>query len=390
MSSSQVNHVFTTLPNERTLRIPVKISVNNQIIETTAIIDCGATGSFIDPELVTLAQFPLKKLDRQVKAYNVDGTTNSKGNIVWETNVNLLFPKHQETVKLMVLNLGCRQIILGMPWLKKWNPIIDWVNKRIFIPRLVGRRDVAPLHECLPSWTDSLAPQRYILRWLGMDADLKTARHLRKREAWLSGETVGKVTISTQITQETKPIEVVLPEWCKDFEDVFSEKSHEKLPPHRPYDHTIDLKPNFVPKIAKVYPLNPLEMETCKSFVEEHLKMGRIVPSKSPQASPFFFVPKKNGTLRPCQDYQYLNFFTIRNTYPLPLIPELIDDMKDSNLFTKFDIRWGYNNIWIREEDQWKAAFITPLGLFEPTVMFFSFSNAPPTFQAFISKPAFG
>ena len=94
MSSSQVNLVFTALPNERTLRIPVKISVNNQIIETTAIIDCGATGSFIDPELMEQTNFPLKKLDRQVKAYNVDGTTNSKGNIVWETNVDLQFPKH--------------------------------------------------------------------------------------------------------------------------------------------------------------------------------------------------------------------------------------------------------------------------------------------------------
>ena len=93
-------------PNERTLRIPVKISVNNQIIKTTAIIDCGATGSFIDTELVALANFPLKKLDRQVKAYNVDGTTNSKGNIIWETNIDLLFPKHRENIKLMVLNLG--------------------------------------------------------------------------------------------------------------------------------------------------------------------------------------------------------------------------------------------------------------------------------------------
>ena len=129
MSSSQVNHVFTALPNERTLRIPVKISVNNQIIETTAIIDCGTTGSFIDPELIALAKFPLRKLDRQVKAYNMDGTTNSKGNIVWETEVDLLFPKHWENVSLMVLNLGRKQIILGMTWLKKWNPTINWVNK---------------------------------------------------------------------------------------------------------------------------------------------------------------------------------------------------------------------------------------------------------------------
>ena len=74
-----------------------------------------------------------------------------------------------------------------------------------------------------------------------------------------------------------------------------------------------------------------------------------------------------------------------KNAYLLPLIPELIDNMKESTLFTKFDICWGYNNIRIREEDQWKAAFITPMGLFEPTVMFFGFCNAPPTFQAFMN-----
>ena len=92
-----------------------------------------------------------------------------------------------------------------------------------------------------------------------------------------------------------------------------------------------------------------------------------------------------DGTLRPCQDYHYLNSHTVRNTYPLLLIPELINDMKESTLLTKFDIHWGYNNIRIQEEDQWKAAFITPLGLFKPTVMFFRFCNAPPTFQAFMN-----
>ena len=284
MSPSQVNHVFTALPNERTLHIPIKISVNNQIIETTTIINCGTIRNFIDPGLVVMAEFPLQKLDRQVKAYNIDGTTNLKGNIVWETHVDLLFPKHQENIKLMVLNLGRKQIILGMPWLKKWNPAINWIAKRISI-RSVGRGDAAPLREFLPSWTNSLAPQRYILHWLGMDADLKTTCRLKKREAWLVGETVRKVTISTQITQETKLTEAVLLEWCKDFKDMFSEKTHDKLPPHQPYDHIIDLKPNFVLKIVKVYPLNPLEMETCKVFVEEHLKTGRIVPSKSPCSS---------------------------------------------------------------------------------------------------------
>ena len=149
-----------------------------------------------------------------------------------------------------------------------------------------------------------------------MDADLKTAHHFERWKAWLAGGSIGKITISTQIAQETKSQEATLPDWCKDFEDVFSEKIHKQLPPHHPYDHIIDLKPNFTPKIAKIYPLNPQEMETCKMLVEEHLKTGRIVPSKSPQASLFFFVPKKDGTLRPCQDYHYLNSYTVQNVYP--------------------------------------------------------------------------
>ena len=171
-----------------------------------------------------------------------------------------------------------------------------------------------------------------------MDADLKTTHHFEQRKAWLAGETIGKVTISIQIAQKTKNQDATLLDWCKVFEDVFSEKTHEKLPPHRPYNHVIGLKPSFTPKIAKVYPLNPLEMKTCKAFVKEHLKTRHIIPSKLPQASLFFFIPKKDGTLRPCQDYQYLNSHTVRNAYPLPLIPELIDNMKDSTLFTKFDI----------------------------------------------------
>ena len=215
--------------------------------------------------------------------------------------------------------------------------------------------------------------------------DQKISCRLDKRQAWLKGEQINKTTISTQIAQTTLSTEPIIPEWCNDFVDVFSEKAHDQLPPHHPYDHTIELCLDFTPKIAKIYSLNPTEMETCKAFVEEHLKTRQIVPLKFPQASPFFFIPKKDGTLHPCQDYHYLNSHTVRNIYPLPLIPKLIDDMKESTLFTKFDIHWGYNNIRIREEDQWKAAFITSMGLFEPTVMFFGFCNAPPTFQAFMN-----
>ena len=102
-------------------------------------------------------------------------------------------------------------------------------------------------------------------------------------------------------------------------------------------------------------------------------------------ASPFFFIKKKDGGLRPVQDYRKLNRMTIKNRYPLPLIPELIDKLKQSRVFTKMDVRWGYNNIRIKEGDEWKAAFRTNKGLFEPTVMFFGLTNSPATFQTFMN-----
>src|SRR5271168_588347 len=98
-------------------------------------------------------------------------------------------------------------------------------------------------------------------------------------------------------------------------------------------------------------------------------------------ASPFFFVGKKDGKLRPTQDYRHLNSGTKKNKYPLLLIQELIDRLKGKKYFTKLDVRWGYNNIRIKEGDEWKAAFKTNRGLFEPTVMFFGLTNSPATFQ---------
>ena len=122
-----------------------------------------------------------------------------------------------------------------------------------------------------------------------------------------------------------------------------------------------------------------------EDFLDENLKTGKIHPSNSPQASPFFFVKKKDGGLRPCQDYHYVNEHTIRDAYPLPLISDLVDKLQGAKIFTKFDVRWGYNNVRIKEGHQWKAAFVTHKGLFEPTVMFFGLTNSPATFQRFMN-----
>ena len=103
-------------------------------------------------------------------------------------------------------------------------------------------------------------------------------------------------------------------------------------------------------------------------------------------ASPFFFVAKKSGDLQPCQDYWWLDKGIIKNSYPLPLISDLVDQLKGAKYFTKLDVRWGYNNVRIKDGDQWKAAFKTSQGLFKPTVMFFGMCNSPATFQAMMDN----
>ena len=155
-----------------------------------------------------------------------------------------------------------------------------------------------------------------------------------------------------------KPRKTLLAEYTE-YAQVFSKEATDHVPPSQLYDHTINLDDSFIPKIGKLYPLSVKEREAADEFIDKNLCSGKIRPSKSPQAFPFFFIKKGDGGLRPCQDYRYLNSHTIQDAYPLPLISNLIDKLKDAKVFTKFDVRWGYNNVRIKEGDQWKATFIT-------------------------------
>lgn len=121
-------------------------------------------------------------------------------------------------------------------------------------------------------------------------------------------------------------------------------------------------------------------------FLNKHLERGTIRKSSSPLASPFFFVKKKDGELQPVQDYRKVNEMTIKNQYPLPLTTELFDRMAATFIFTKMDVRYGYTNILIADGDQWKAAFLTNRGLYEPMVMFFGLTNSPATFQTMMDN----
>jgi hypothetical protein len=149
------------------------------------------------------------------------------------------------------------------------------------------------------------------------------------------------------------------------FADVFSDQESKKYPPKRPWDHKIKLKLGApATLISKTIKLSATEQEELQKFINEHLERGTIRRSKSPYVASFFFIKKKNDKLRPVQDYQPINEWTIKNRYPLPLIPQLIDRLGNAELITTVDIHWGYNTVQIIKEDQHKAAFVTNQGLF--------------------------
>ena len=184
---------------------------------------------------------------------------------------------------------------------------------------------------------------------------------------------------------ELRATEGMVPRRFHKYLKVFEKKNSERIPMRKTWDHAIDLREGFVSKKGKIYPLLRVEREEVQEFVKDQLRKGYIRPSKSPQTSPVFFVPKKDGKKRMVQDYRYLNSWTIKNNYPLPLISDLIDSIGKKKVFTKMDLRWGYNNVRIKEGDEWKAAFSMPEGSFEPTVMFFGLTNSPAMFQAMMN-----
>ena len=141
-------------------------------------------------------------------------------------------------------------------------------------------------------------------------------------EIWINLKTgiSQKLAIQESADKKEKTLDEMLPTEVLDYKDIFDKQMAEHFPELQLWDHTIDLKEDFVPKYCKIYPLSPPEQLELDKFIDENLVKGYIRPSKSPMASPFFFVDKKDGKLQPCQDYWKLNEGTIKNAYPLPLV----------------------------------------------------------------------
>lgn len=384
-----------------------------KVVGIRALFDSGADATIINRRIVERYHIPTTPLPRPIRFRNADDSVNTIGTVTHRIEANMIIRGHSLPTNFYVADLGRDDAILGIPWIRRYNPKVDWATGHFeFDPHIVKRqqaiREYQTKHDPppgIPMWGLPRSPTpagetlHHYINQLVDHADIEDRWDRPSNVAitalWKQANkeaVVRKATMSTNLAvraheqQQTKTLDEILPPYLQEDRSVFEKKAAERMPISWPWDHAIDLKTGFVPRDCKIIPLSPNERLEMDKFVDENLAKGYIRPSKSPMASPVFFVKKKDGTLRPVQDYRYLNEGTIKNVYPLPLISDLFDKLKGAKYFTKLDVRAGYNNVRIKDGDQWKAAFKTARGLFEPTVMFFGLCNAPATFQAMMNN----
>src|SRR5882672_10573257 len=357
------------IQNKACLVVPVNVIQGSQSIPTNALIDSGAYDNFIDSDIAKLLD--TASLDSEIDCRNVDGTPNKDGTLKRYTWIKVMMDNQPLYVKCKVANLGYEQIILGDPWLREHNPQIDWPRRKLKLARKTYQRNAIGKANL----------RAFMKRNEGLDS-LIEADEVQ----------INRMTLATQLamkvheqTSEKKELSQIVPQQYHGYLDVFQDFPGKRLPPKRTYDHAIDLTPAYTPQRSSPYSLSPAQQIALEDFLKENLAKGFIRLSKSPQAAPLFFVPKKNNKQRACMDYRYLNASTIRNSYPLPRAKDLMNKIGNAKVFMKLDLRNGYYNIRMKQGDEAKAAFVTPKGLYEPLVMFFGLCNVPSTFQAYMN-----
>ena len=199
--------------------------------------------------------------------------------------------------------LGDQKMILGLPWLHEINPHINWSTGTVRFPEERKTNNKLEEDESLED-EDIEMYLRFIQKMEEVDEneDLET-------DLWIQAKMLTSQALTHEHEDKTQKVE--LPPEFKPWKTVFDKQTSEGFPISQQWDHAIDLKEGFKPKVAKNYLLSIHEEQLMNKWIDEQLKKGYIRPSQSPQASPFFYVAKKEkGELRPCQDYRYINQWT--------------------------------------------------------------------------------
>ena len=321
--------------------LPATLKWKNQQQEVGVLVDSGAEESFIDAGFVAQWELPTVELKNPLVANALNGLKLANVTQV-TTPVSLsLSGNHHEQLIFYVIDSPQAPVVLGHPWLVKHNPHIDWVGR------------------CIMGWSPFC-----------------------HSHCLLHAQTL--LSPASESPEEFPDLSGVPPDYM-DLKPVFSRSKASSLPPHRPYDCAIDLLPGTSPPRGRLYSLSRPETEAMDKYVQESLVAGIIRPSSSPAGAGFFFVGKKDGSLRPCIDYRGLNDVTVKNRYPLPLMSSAFELLQGATVFTKLDLRNAYHLVRIREGDEWKTAFNTSSGHYEYLVMPFGLTNAPSVFQALVN-----
>uniref|UniRef100_A0A3P9IHF7 Reverse transcriptase n=1 Tax=Oryzias latipes TaxID=8090 RepID=A0A3P9IHF7_ORYLA len=323
------------------LQIPVKLCHASETLELQALIDSGAEQNLIDHSIVSRLSLPTEALHSPVKAAGLGGQHLSI--ITHHTEPVLLVSSgnHREYTRFFVTRTPQNPVVLGFSWLQRHNPQFDWVRHRI-----TGWSEF-----CLTNCLQSAVPP---------------------------------VSFSPLSSPEEIDLSNV-PSCYHDLRTVFSKARAGALPPHRPYDCSITLLDGAPLPKSRLFNLSGPEKVAMENYIQEALSSGHIRPSSSPVGAGFFFVEKKDKTLRPCIDFRELNQITVKDKYSLPLISSVFDSIQEARIFTKLDLRNAYHLVRVKEGDEWKTAFSTPLGHYEYLVMPFGLTNAPAIFQRLVN-----
>ncbi|GJR62450.1 putative reverse transcriptase domain-containing protein [Tanacetum coccineum] len=269
----------------------------------------------------------------------------------------------------MPIELGSFDIIIGMDWLRRCHAVIICDEKLVQIPYE---------SETLTFCGNESSHGRE--SWLTVISCLKAQEYMAKRCQVFLAQISAKKEEAKSEEKQIKDVPII-----RDFPEVFP-KELPGLPPARPVEYQIDFILGAAPVARALYRLAPSEMKELSEQLQELSDKGFIRPSSSPWGAPVLFVKKKDGSFRMCIDYRELNKLTVKNRYPLPRIDDLFDQLQGSSIYSKIDLRSGYHQLRVREQDIPKTAFRTRYGHYEFQVMPFGLTNAPAVFMDLMNR----
>ncbi|GJR20778.1 putative reverse transcriptase domain-containing protein [Tanacetum coccineum] len=330
------------------------------------LFDAGADRSFVSTAFSSLINIIPTALDHDYDVELADGKIIGVNTIIRGCTLNFLNPFN---IDLMPVELGSFDVIIGMDWLAKYHAVVVCDEKIISIPFgneiLIVRGDKSN--------------NRHESR-LNIISYTKTQKYLPKGCQVFLAHITAKKAEDKSAKKRLEDVPIV-----RDLLEVFPEDLP-GIPPARQVEFHIDLIPGAAPIARAPYRLAPSEMKELSDQLQKLFDKGFIRPSSLPWGAPVLFVKKKDGSFWMCINYRELNKLTVKNRYPLPRIDDLFDQLQGSSVYSKIDLRSGYHQLRVREEDIPKTAFRTRYDHYEFQVMPFSLTNAPTVFMDLMNR----